>query len=192
MLEMEQNFASECPPSYPYLATSIPPRVRQEQTFKVATQDNLCIPTSVLPALTASFSFALPLFYDSRLGPIQFVVERRIFTTQACLKENGRSVNQSSIGCRLHEGWRLVFTRDLFHRAFTSSKYRFVIPRVSSRHISVYRFIHQTVPFGTNRGSVFQNSGLHTTLRTRVRVQHVSRFRMQICPSGEEASQNHT
>jgi hypothetical protein len=78
----------------------------------------------------------------------------------------------------LDEGWSLVFTGGLFHHAFPSSKYRFVIPRVSSRHIFIYRFIHQTVSFCTNRGSVFLNSDLHITLQTRVLAQHVSRFRV--------------
>ena len=36
----------------------------------------------------------------------------------------------------------------------------FVIPRVSSRHLFIYRFIHHTVPFCTDRDTVILNSSL--------------------------------
>jgi hypothetical protein len=52
----------------PYLAPSIPPRVRQQQTFKLATQDDPRVPITVLPALTAS-PLHFPLFNASCLAP---------------------------------------------------------------------------------------------------------------------------
>jgi hypothetical protein len=56
---------------------------------------------------------------DPAPGPTQFgfnIIERRIFTTQACLKENGRSVNQSRIG------YSAILTFSLSHINEVSSR----------------------------------------------------------------------
>jgi hypothetical protein len=63
-----------------YLASSIPPRVRQ-QTFKLATQDGLRVPITVLPVLTAS-PLHFPLFYVSRLALPDNIQPTQATTTQ--------------------------------------------------------------------------------------------------------------